>query len=392
MNFAELGVKYLRIRAKSSGPMRLAILNTLTDEYKKKHKDEEGAEPGIGIWTSSDYTTTIYDLTPCGMGFLGRGKDCSSSDPDSLIDIFPWVDYNTAPEGTEILKSITGLKWSVRDPRGGTGEISIMSVEFLDAAQNVIDAVMLTGVAGVRSVIELESSSSEEPESSSSEEPESSSSEEPASSSSEEVESSSSEEIASSSSEEPESSSSEEPESSSSVEPESSSSEEPESSSSVEPESSSSEEPESSSSAEPKSSSSKTTKSSSSVAPKSSSSSKAKSSSSVAPKSSSSKAKSSSSSKKAKSSSSSAPKSSSSSKKKDALPLQHAASTIHVAVSGMQLMISNATLGSDYAVFTMQGKVITAGKIQRGTESVTLQNQGAYLVRVGHEVFKVNRL
>ena len=172
------------------------------------------------------------------------------------------------------------------------------------------DAVKLTGVTGVRSVIE--SSSSAEPESSSSEEPESSSSAEP--------------------------------ESSSSVEPESSSSEEPESSSSVEPESSSSAEPESSSSAEPKSSSS---------APESSS---------------------------------------SSSKEKDALPLRHIASTTHVAVSGMQILISGATLGSDYAVFTMQGKVITTGKIQNGVESVTLRNQGAYLIRVGREIFKVNRL
>ena len=577
VDFAKLGIKYIRVTQKSSGPMRLAILNTLTDEYKKKHKDEEGAEPGIGIWTSSDYTTTIYDLTPCDMGFLGRGKDCSSSNPDSLIDvfdwvdplqapdgnkilnfitglkweireprggtgeisiksieflnaqkevvktslltgvtvtrsnindplftviasgkqqalqdttvgvsglwnwiashdyldigtemvpdsgtsplfakedgsifaeaymkigpepewtqekadagllkypsayiemkfkkeecvqdsscgvdfsalgikyvrvrskvsgrirmsvlnektiekdaepgvyipnssgyqtttydltpfefgfkgfddhnyggIFDWVDYNKAPEGAEIIKCVTGLKWEIREPRGGTGEISIMSIEFLDKDQNVVDAVKLTGVTGVRSVIE--SSSSAEPESSSSEEPESSSSVEP------------------------ESSSSEEPESSSSVEPESSSSEEPESSSSEEPESSSSAEPESSSSEEPKSSSS--------VAPKSSSSSSPK-------------------------SSSSAPKSSSSSsKKKDAIQQMFVASTVHVAVSGNQVLISNATLGSDYAVFSMQGKVVATGKIHNGTESVTLSNQGAYLIRVGREIFKVNR-
>ena len=255
--------------------------------------------------------TTTYDLTPFEFGFKGF-------DDDNFGGVFDWIDKNKAPEGAEITKCVTGLRWELRDAMGGTGEISIMSVEFLDKDQNVVDAVKLTGVTGVRSVIE--SSSSAEPESSSSEEPESSSSAEP------------------------ESSSSEEPESSSSVEPESSSSVEPESSSSEEPESSSSVEPESSSSAEPKSSSS---------APESSS---------------------------------------SSSKEKDALPLRHIASTTHVAVSGMQILISGATLGSDYAVFTMQGKVITTGKIQNGVESVTLRNQGAYLIRVGREIFKVNRL
>ena len=311
VNFEELGIKYIRVTQKSSGPMRLAILNTLTDEYKKKHKDEEGAEPGVYIPNSSGYQTTTYDLTPFEFGFKGF-------DDDNFGGVFDWIDKNKAPEGAEITKCVTGLRWELRDAMGGTGEISIMSVEFLDKDQNVVDAVKLTGVTGVRSVIE--SSSSAEPESSSSEEPESSSSAEP------------------------ESSSSEEPESSSSVEPESSSSVEPESSSSEEPESSSSVEPESSSSAEPKSSSS---------APESSS---------------------------------------SSSKEKDALPLRHIASTTHVAVSGMQILISGATLGSDYAVFTMQGKVITTGKIQNGVESVTLRNQGAYLIRVGREIFKVNRL
>ena len=565
VDFAKLGIKYIRVTQKSSGPMRLAILNTLTDEYKKKRKDEEGAEPGVYLPNSSGYQTTTYDLTPFEFGFKGfdddnfgglvpwidknkapegaeiikcvtglkwevldsRGgtgeisiksieflnaqkevvktslltgvtvtrsnindplssvvasgeqqalrdttvgvsglwnwiashdyldigtemvpdsgtsplfakedgsifaeaymkigpepewtqekadagllkypsayiemkfkkeecvQDCSCGvdfsalgikyvrirskvsgrirmsvlnektaepdaepgvyipnssgyqtttydltpfefgfkgfDDDNFGGLVPWIDKNKAPEGTEIIKCVTGLRWEIKDPHGGTGEISIMSVEFLDEEQNVIDAFKLTGVTGVRSVIEFASSSSEEPESSSSEE------------------------LESSSSDEPESSSSEEPESSSSEEPESSSSEEPESSSSVEPESSSSAEPESSSSEESKSSSSETPKSSSS-APESSS---------------------------------------SSSKEKDAIQQKLVASTVHVAVSGMQVVISNATLGSDYAVFTMQGKVIATGKIQHGTESVTLRNQGAYLLRVGREIFKVYRM
>lgn len=562
VNFEELGIKYIRVTQKSSGPMRLAILNTLTDEYKKKRKDEEGAEPGIGIWTSSDYTTTIYDLTPCGMGFLGRGKNCSSSNPDSLINVFDWVDKRQAPDGNKVLKLITGLKWELRDAMGSTGEISIKSIEFLNAQKEVVKTSLLTGVTMTRSNINdplssvvasgeqqalrdttvgvsglwnwiashdyLDIGTEMVPDSGTSPlfakedgsifaeaymkigpEPEwtpeaaaagtlkypsayiemrfkkeecvqdsscavdfanlgikyvrirskvsgrirmsvlNEKTAEPDAEPGVYIPNSSGYQtttydltpfefgfkgfdddnfggvfdwidknkapegaeiikcvtglrwklrdamggtgeisimsvefldkdqnvvdavkltgvtgvrsvIESSSSVEPESSSSEEPESSSSAEPESSSSEEPESSSSVEPESSSSEEPESSSSVEPESSSSEEPESSSSAEPKSSSS---------APES-----------------------SSSSSKEKDALPLRHIASTTHVAVSGMQILISGATLGSDYAVFTMQGKVITTGKIQNGVESVTLRNQGAYLIRVGREIFKVNRL
>ncbi len=389
VDISALGVKYIRITSKVSGPIRMSVLNEKTTE--------PGTEPGVLILNSSEYKPLQYDLTPFEYGFKGFNDNNSGGVPK-------WTNYDKAPLGSEILKHATGLRWEISDSHGASGAISIKSIEFIDGSGNVIDAFNITGMEGVRSVIALESSSSSaEPESSSSSaELESSSSEEPESSSSVEPESSSSsaEPESSSSSVEPESSSSSaEPESSSSsAELESSSSEEPESSSSVEAKSSSSKKSKSSSSVAPKSSSSKKVKSSSSVAPKSSSSKKSKSSSSVKAKSSSSKkskssssvkAKSSSS-KKSKSSSSAAPKSSSSSsKKKTALPQKHFASMAHITVSGKQILISNATPGSDYAVFTMQGKVIMAGKIQNRVENITLENQGAFLVRVGHEIFKV---
>jgi len=339
VNLSALGVKYVRVTSKTSGRIRMSVLNEKTAE--------PGTEPGVLILNSSEYKPLQYDLTPFEYGFKGFNDNNSGGVPK-------WTNYDKAPLGSEILKHATGLRWELKAKEGGIGEISIKSIEFIDGLGNVIDAFNITGMEGVRSVIALESSSSSvKPESSSS-------------------------------SAELESSSSEEPESSSSVEAKSSSSSaEPESSSSsAELESSSSEEPESSSSVEAKSSSSKKSKSSSSVAPKSSSSKKSKSSSSVKAKSSSSK--------KSKSSSSAAPKSSSSSsKKKTALPQKHFASMAHITVSGKQIMISNATPGSDYAVFTMQGKVIMTGKIQNRVENITLQNQGAFLVRVGHENFKV---
>ena len=326
VNLSALGVKYVRVTSKTSGRIRMSILNEKTAE--------PGTEPGVLILNSSEYKPLQYDLTPFEYGFKGFNDNNSGGVPK-------WTNYDKAPLGSEILKHATGLRWELKAKEGGIGEISIMSIEFIDAMGNVIDAFNLTGVEGVRSVID--SSSSVKPETSSSVvKPETSSS---------------------------------------AVKPETSSSEKPKSSSSVAPKSSSSKKSKSSSSVAPKSSSSKKSKSSSSVAPKSSSSKKSKSSSSVAPKSSSSK--------KAKSSSSAVKSSSSSSKKKNALPLKHVASPVHITVSGKQIMISNATPGSDYAVFTMQGKVIMAGKIQNRVENITLQNQGAFLVRVGHEIFKV---
>ena len=356
VNLSALGIKYVRITAKVFGPVRMSVLNEKTAE--------PGAEPGVLILNSSKYKPIQYDLTPFEYGFKGFNDN-------NYGGVFNWINYDKAPLGSEIIKHVTGLRWEISDSHGASGEISIKSIEFIDGSGNVVDAFNITGMEGVRSVIE--SSSSEEPESSSSSaEPESSSSSVKPESSSSSVKPESS-----SSSVVPESSSS-------SVEPESSSSSvEPEvSSSSVKPESSSSKTTKSSSSVAPKSSSSKKATSSSSVAPKSSSSKKSKSSSSVTPKSSSSK--------KSKSSSSATSKSSSSSsKKKTALPQKHFTSMVHITVSGKQILISNATPGSDYAVFTMQGKVIMAGKIQNRVENITLQNQGAFLVRVGHEIFKV---
>ena len=362
VDLSALGIKYIHIRSKTSGPIRMSVLNEKTPE--------SGAEPGVLIPNSSEYMSILYDLTPFEFGFKGF-------DDNNFGGIPVWINYDKAPLGSEIIKHVTGLKWEISDSHGASGEISIKSIEFLDELGNVIDAFNLTGVEGVRSVIE--SSSSVMPESSSS-------SVMPESSSSSVIPESSSSSV------KPESSSS-------SVKPESSSSsvKAKSSSSSVKAKSSSSsvKAKSSSSSVKAKSSSSavKAKSSSSAVKPKSSSSAvKPKSSSSaVKPKSSSSAVKpKSSSSRKSKSSSSAAPKSSSSSsKKKNALPQKHFTSMAHITVSGKQILISNATPGSDYAVFTMQGKVIKAGKIQNRVENITLENQGAFLVRVGHEIFKV---
>ena len=141
VNFKTLGVKYIRVTAKSSGPIRMAILNTITDENEEKKLENAGAgsEPGIYVDNSSDYKEVVYDMTPYDYGFMGvSGGD--------KIDILDWVSRTNAPEGAEILEHIKGIKWEVKDAKGGIGEISIKAVEFLDDSKQVIDYVKITGL------------------------------------------------------------------------------------------------------------------------------------------------------------------------------------------------------------------------------------------------------
>ena len=138
VDLTKLNIKSLRVTMKASGPIRMAILNEFTAEA--------GAEPGIYVPATGEYVTSTYDLTPCDMGFLGKDKSCSSPNPDSLINILSWVDQQKAPEGSQILKGVTGLKWEVKDSKGGVGELSIKSIEFLDASGNVVDPEKITGI------------------------------------------------------------------------------------------------------------------------------------------------------------------------------------------------------------------------------------------------------
>ena len=134
VNFTTLGVKYVRVTMKASGPIRMAVLNEKTKEA--------GAEPGVYVPNSTDYVATTYDLTPEECGFKGF-TDPNDKYAGGLLD---WVDYNNAPFGEEILTAVTGLKWELKDAAGGIGSFSIKAVEFLDASKNVIDPVKITGM------------------------------------------------------------------------------------------------------------------------------------------------------------------------------------------------------------------------------------------------------
>ena len=128
--------------AKTTGPIRMAVLNTITDENDEKKIENAGAgtEPGIYVDNSDDYTAVTYDMTPDQFGFKGLGSG-------NTIGILDWVDKNKVPPGEEIIKKVRGFKWEVKDAKGGIGEISIKSIEFLDANKQPIDPVKLTGIS-----------------------------------------------------------------------------------------------------------------------------------------------------------------------------------------------------------------------------------------------------
>ena len=245
VDLSALGVKSLRIEIKASGPIRMAVLNEATAE--------DGAEPGIYVENSSDYKVITYDLTPYDYGFKGF-------DDANTGGLLTWVNKNKAPEGSQIIKVVKGLKFEVKQKEGGIGDVSIKSIEFLDASGNVIDPVSITGMPGVRSEIAEETTPT--------------SSDNPAGSSS---------------------------------------------------------------------SGDVMNPNSSGVGPGVGSSG-------------------------------------------DAIATVYAPARFNASVSGLQIQISNAAVGSNFAVFSMQGKVIKTGMIQGSSQLVTVQNKGAYVIRVGNEI------
>ena len=125
VDFTALGIKYVRINAKVQGPIRVALLNEATVEV--------GGEPGMYLEAGTDYKNYMIDLTPDGFGTTD-------------LEILDWVATSKAPTGNAILKVASGLKFELKDAKGGVGSISVKSIEFLDAGKQVIDPVKLTGI------------------------------------------------------------------------------------------------------------------------------------------------------------------------------------------------------------------------------------------------------
>ena len=60
-----------------------------------------------------------------------------------------------------------------------------------------------------------------------------------------------------------------------------------------------------------------------------------------------------------------------------------------VIASGNQVHVLGAQVGSAYAVFSLQGRVVASGKIQCASQGITVPNKGTYLVRVGGKVHTI---
>ena len=125
VNLTALGVSKIRINAKVQGPIRVALLNEATVEL--------GGEPGMYLDPGSDYQDYLINLTPSAFGTVD-------------LTILSWVKEDTAPTGENILKVASGLKFELKDAKGGVGSISIKSVEFLNASGAVVDPVSITGI------------------------------------------------------------------------------------------------------------------------------------------------------------------------------------------------------------------------------------------------------
>ena len=73
----------------------------------------------------------------------------------------------------------------------------------------------------------------------------------------------------------------------------------------------------------------------------------------------------------------------------DAIVAVDALSVAKVSVSGMQIQLSGAKIGSNYAVFSMQGKVIASGRIDGANQNIVMPSKGQYLLRVGNQISTV---
>lgn len=118
VDFSALGIKKVRIVVKVDGPIRFALLNGATSEA--------GGEPGVMLDACSEYTEYVFNV------------DLNDfEEPD-------WVSANI--EEGPMLQNMTGVKFEVKEKKGGIGNISVKTLEFLDASGNVVAPEMLTGI------------------------------------------------------------------------------------------------------------------------------------------------------------------------------------------------------------------------------------------------------
>jgi hypothetical protein len=70
--------------------------------------------------------------------------------------------------------------------------------------------------------------------------------------------------------------------------------------------------------------------------------------------------------------------------------LKSLAVRFNVAVDARALNIEEAQMGSRYAVFDMDGRVVKRGTVSNGSQRVEIPKSGSYMVRVGKDAVQVN--
>lgn len=126
VDFTALGVSSVRIKVKTTGTIRFAVL------YEASHC--AGCEPGILMDPTNDYQTLTFKLKPNGYT-LG----------DLTVDQWMTQDPNPAASANDVMKTASGVKFEAKMPKGGTGSVSVQSIEFLDASGNVVDPEKIVG-------------------------------------------------------------------------------------------------------------------------------------------------------------------------------------------------------------------------------------------------------
>lgn len=132
VDFTKYNIQSIRLTYKSSGPMRMAVLNTAAPQ--------QGAEPGCFLPIAEDYGEYTFSLKLNAEG--KEEDDCS----DNGLTFMSWVvsGKKTVTE-EDLMKTASGVKFEVKVAKGGEGAITIKSMEFLDASGNVVAPEKLVG-------------------------------------------------------------------------------------------------------------------------------------------------------------------------------------------------------------------------------------------------------
>ncbi len=89
------------------------------------------------------------------------------------------------------------------------------------------------------------------------------------------------------------------------------------------------------------------------------------------------------------SSSSSESKAKSSSSARNSIALKAKNFNFNLEVSGRTILLSNIQGYANYALFDMQGKIVSAGALEKGNAQIDVPRAGSYIIRVGKKLQKV---